>query len=607
MPEKVFKHAYTGSFDPWTKGHQSVVESFLKKDTDANVEILIGKNPDKKNQLLKEADRAFIIKHGISEEFQSRINVTIVEGVIADYMYEQNIPYFIKGVRDEKDFREEVNLANLNSQLFGSPMTLLIPQVEAGLGIVSSSNLKLLGNLGIPMDRYANAYTRELLKLKTTGKLFIGVTGGIASGKSTFCKKIAEFSANRDVPVHIINMDALGHIVLESREPVPLFSRARKQISKLFGDDVINENGTVNRQKLGWKAFDNPRKLETLTNLLSEPILYLLAKKIRAAEKGIVLIESAILMERNITELVDDNIIHVHTNAETQTARMRVSRGLTQSQAEKRIDSQLSAGELKEKISIVQTGNFDRLYLPVDTGTPLSEDGVTEIYEQLVFEYHRRKEARRTDYLFIPENIPVKNEDLFFDQLAEYYRSPDRGYHNLKHIAEMLNLFQIHRDQFSHPDEVYLAILLHDAIYNAARKDNEFKSAQLAEEFIERHIMNKNIDVKLVMKLIELTALHGDDISDIDDETRIFLDMDMAILASSEKRLIEYEKGVFKEYSELYTKAEYRDGRKDFLKSLLDKKTPVYLSGLFQEKYESTAEKNIRFLLTELEAGDGFY
>lgn len=602
--EQLFKYAYTGSFDPWTKGHQSVVESFLRKDPDANVEIIIGKNPGKKNQLLTESDRAFVIIKGISEEFQSRIKVTIFEGVIADYMYEQNIPYFIRGVRDEKDYREEIDLAQLNSQLFGSPMTLLIPQVEASLSDVSSSNFKLLGNLGIPMDRYANAFTRELMKMKTTEKLFIGVTGGVASGKSTFCKKLTEFSEDQDIQIQTINMDALGHIVLETKEPILLFIKARKQIAKLFGDSVLEPDGTISRQKLGEEVFGNAQKLDTLTNLLSEPILYLLAKEIRSAKKGIVFIESAILIERNITELVDDNIIHVHTNAETQIERMKEKRGLTSIQAKKRINSQSSAKEIKDKIRILQNSNFDRLYFPVDTSEQLTNDDISEIYQQLISEYHRRKEVRRTDELFIPGDILVKDEDTFFSELSSYYSHSDRGYHNLKHIKEMLNCFQRYKIRFTNPNEVYLAILLHDVIYDVSKKDNEHQSALVAEQFINRHIENDDINIDLVKQLIELTALHAEDISGIDEEAKIFLDIDMVILAASRKRLHEYENGIFKEYSKLYSKDVYITGRRDFLKSVLGKDTPIYLSKLFQEQYEDTARKNIVYLLSQLAAAE---
>ena len=135
------KHAYTGSFDPFTKGHQSVIELFLSKDPDVNLEIIIGKNPDKKDHLLEEVERVFLIRKGVSKKYLHRIKISIVEGIIADYLYEQDIPYFIRGIRNVQDYHEEINLASLNSQLYGSPMTLLIPQVKSDLSTVSSSNL----------------------------------------------------------------------------------------------------------------------------------------------------------------------------------------------------------------------------------------------------------------------------------------------------------------------------------------------------------------------------------------------------------------------------------------------------------------------------------
>ena len=181
--DKKYKFAYSGSFDPWTKGHSYVLISFLERDSDANVDIIIAKNISKKVMFTLE-ERKFIIENSIPDRFQDRIRVTIVEGIVADYLYEKNIPYLIKGLRDEVDYRYEVNLASLNSQFYGSPMTLLIPQLDSNLGNVSSTNLKMLTNLGISLDRYANAFIREILKMKTSQKLLIGVTGGMGSGKS---------------------------------------------------------------------------------------------------------------------------------------------------------------------------------------------------------------------------------------------------------------------------------------------------------------------------------------------------------------------------------------------------------------------------------------
>ena len=95
--------------------------------------------------------------------------------------------------------------------------------------------------------------------------------------------------------------------------------------------------------------------------------------------------------------------------------------------------------------------------------------------------------------------------------LEAAYATPPRAYHDFSHIREVLR----HYDAVAagpgwvQPVEVQLAVLYHDAIYEAGRSDNEARSADLAVEHIARWLPDAGVDANRVAELIVFTARHG--------------------------------------------------------------------------------------------------
>jgi predicted metal-dependent HD superfamily phosphohydrolase len=142
---------------------------------------------------------------------------------------------------------------------------------------------------------------------------------------------------------------------------------------------------------------------------------------------------------------------------------------------------------------------------------------------------------------------------------------------------------------WQHPDEVYLAILFHDAIYVAGAKDNEARSAELAREAIARYALA--VDVARVEELILLTARHGTlSPSDVDEEAALFLDCDMAILGSDS--FARYDAQIAEEYSAIPREL-YLAGRRRFLEKLLTVER-IYLSDHFHALLDARARENLR-------------
>ena len=185
--------------------------------------------------------------------------------------------------------------------------------------------------------------------------------------------------------------------------------------------------------------------------------------------------------------------------------------------------------------------------------------------------------------------------------LQAAYATPPRAYHNFAHVEEVLR----HYDEVANgpgwqqPEEVRLAVLYHDAIYEAGRKDNEAHSAELAVEHVQRWLPDRGIDAARVAELINLTARHGSlQPGDVDRDAALFLDCDMAILAADAATFAIYDRGITAEYRGKVPAWLFKLNRRRFLKSVLGKER-IFLSDWFHERLDARARINLRRAVTE--------
>lgn len=190
--------------------------------------------------------------------------------------------------------------------------------------------------------------------------------------------------------------------------------------------------------------------------------------------------------------------------------------------------------------------------------------------------------------------------------LRAAYVTPPRTYHNFEHVGEVMRHCETVAagPGWSQPMEVRLAVLYHDAIYEAGRKDNETRSAELAASEIVRWMPDAGVDVARVVELIELTARHGQFSPDDfprdarGDDTRHFLDCDMAILGAPPVVFDTYDRGIAAEYRGHVPGWLFKLNRRRFLKALLAKPR-IYLSEFFHERLDAQARHNLRRAVSE--------
>ena len=164
----------------------------------------------------------------------------------------------------------------------------------------------------------------------------VGLTGGIASGKSTVAKILQSLGAA------IVNADDLAREVVEPGH------EAWKEIVASFGTDILQSDQTLDRQKLRTLIFNQPEARKRLESIIHPRVRALAEERIRqyaAAGYPVVIYEVPLLFEGNLQEWLRP-VILVACDVETQTARLQNRDHLTAADAEKHIAAQMS---LKDK------------------------------------------------------------------------------------------------------------------------------------------------------------------------------------------------------------------------------------------------------------------
>ena len=170
--------------------------------------------------------------------------------------------------------------------------------------------------------------------------LIVGLTGGIVGGKSTVA------SMFRDLGAKSIDADRLGHSVILPYKP------AWKKIVKLFGEDILRNDLTIDREKLGKIVFADQALLKKLNEITHPEIIKLIKKEINLArnkthnQEKILIIDAALIYEAKIDRLID-KIIVVYIDEDEQIKRLIKRNNLSKDEALQRVKSQIP---MKEKI-----------------------------------------------------------------------------------------------------------------------------------------------------------------------------------------------------------------------------------------------------------------
>ena len=181
--------------------------------------------------------------------------------------------------------------------------------------------------------------------------IVVGLTGGIATGKSTVAQMFKRCGAI------IIDADQLARDVVRPGKP------AWREIVKVFGDGVLNQDGSINRHALGTIVFHNRRKLRRLEHIIHPRVAreqqHLARRIAKRASHAVVVYEVPLLFESGAHQRVD-TIIVVTADRETQIARLKHRNGMTRAEALRRIKNQMPLAQKVRRADVVLDGTGDK-------------------------------------------------------------------------------------------------------------------------------------------------------------------------------------------------------------------------------------------------------
>lgn len=175
----------------------------------------------------------------------------------------------------------------------------------------------------------------------------IGLTGGIASGKSLASQRLA------DRGVAIIDADKVGH------EAYRQGTETHRAVVAAFGAEVVGADGEIDRRALGGKVFGDPearRRLEEIVWPAMRRMMEERLTELRASDVEVVVLEAALLIEADWLSLADE-VWLVTASPETARRRLMERNGLSPEQAESRLQAQLTNEKRRSYADVIIENN----------------------------------------------------------------------------------------------------------------------------------------------------------------------------------------------------------------------------------------------------------
>ena len=181
--------------------------------------------------------------------------------------------------------------------------------------------------------------------------LTVGVTGWVASGKTTVCRVFVEEGA------HLIDADRIARELVEPRRP------AWRELIRTFGKEILQKDGIIDRKKLGDIAFSKSRQIRLLNEILNPRIEKEMGKRARQIKRkdtyAIIIFDVPLLVETGFHQEVD-KVVVVTSKKTQQIERLRKRAGMSKEETRRIIASQM-AMEKKVKMADFIIRNEDSI------------------------------------------------------------------------------------------------------------------------------------------------------------------------------------------------------------------------------------------------------
>ena len=177
--------------------------------------------------------------------------------------------------------------------------------------------------------------------------------------------------------------------------------------------------------------------------------------------------------------------------------------------------------------------------------------------------------------------------DKLWSELNSNYSKSNRHYHNLDHLDNVIEQLLPIRNKIENWQILIFSVAYHDIIYNSLKKDNEEKSAALADERLTQLNFPSPLKEKCKQQIIATKHHQFNE----DADTNYFTDADLSILGADSDAYTTYTKQIRKEYV-YFPDLLYKPGRRKVLEHFLEMKN-IFKTKYFQDKFEARAKINI--------------
>ena len=181
-----------------------------------------------------------------------------------------------------------------------------------------------------------------------------------------------------------------------------------------------------------------------------------------------------------------------------------------------------------------------------------------------------------------------------WSEIETAYSHPKRHYHTLSHLEHLVAELSMVKEQLQDWSTVLFSVFYHDIVYNPLRRDNEERSAAIAENRLFTIDVPTTIIESCKTQIMATKAHEHSDTGDVN----LFTDADLSILGQNEDTYKEYTLGIRKEYA-LYPDMIYKPGRKSVVQHFLQMDR-IYKTESFFLKYEKQARQNLQRELEEI-------
>ena len=185
--------------------------------------------------------------------------------------------------------------------------------------------------------------------------LVIGLTGSIGTGKSEAARQLEALGAS------IISADQVGH---EAYTPN---TEAWEHVVSAFGDEILQDDGEIDRRKLGTIVFSDSGQLERLNQIMHPRMAQMVADKVevlRGQGVEVVVVEAALLFEAGWDSLVEE-VWTTDSPEQAVIERLKVRNGMSEEEARKRMSSQMGRTERLNRSDYVIENSGDMVALGV--------------------------------------------------------------------------------------------------------------------------------------------------------------------------------------------------------------------------------------------------